>query len=140
MHVVLCVFPVLQSCTVHMSWVALCIFPVFVCPVLQSCTGHMSWVALCVFTLCVLCVQKLAKLVEEEKLREEAGFYDFSSEDEAEKELEAQLAKYVCLSGYLPSTTVGPAGTPPPPTLPYIHFVSCPQKLAFFSSVRQKQV
>ena len=119
-HVVLCVFPGLQSCTVHRSRVAL-YFPCF--------------------TLCVLCVQKLAKLVEEEKLREEAGFYDFSSEDEAEKELEAQLAKYVRLSGYLPSTAICPAGTPlSPPTIPYIHFVSCPQKLAFFSSVRQKQV
>ncbi|KAK7092444.1 GTP-binding protein 4-like [Littorina saxatilis] len=35
--------------------------------------------------------QKLAKLLEEEKLREEAGFYHFPSDDEDEKELEAKL-------------------------------------------------
>ena len=50
------------------------------------------------------CLQKLAKLLEEERLREEAGFYDMPSEDEEEKQLEAQLAAYVPLT-YLPSTS-----------------------------------
>ncbi|XP_076456170.1 GTP-binding protein 4-like [Babylonia areolata] len=36
---------------------------------------------------------KLGKLMEEERLREEAGFYDLPSEDDDEKELEAQLEK-----------------------------------------------
>jgi len=36
--------------------------------------------------------KKLAKLLEEERLREEAGFYHFSSDDEEEKELEQKLA------------------------------------------------
>ena len=96
----------------------------FLCCSLALCTDPgLHCVYFLCFTLCVLCVQKLAKLVEEEKLREEAGFYDFSSEDEAEKELEAQLAKYVRLSGYLPSTVIGPAGAPlpPPPILKPYH-------------------
>ena len=76
-------------CTVCVSCVALSVF----CPCFLCCTVCISRIS-----VCVLCVQKLAKLVEEEKLREEAGFYDFSSEDEAEKELEAQLAKYVPVS------------------------------------------
>ena len=112
----------------------------FLCCSLALCTGPgLHCVYFLCFTLCVLCVQKLAKLVEEEKLREEAGFYDFSSDDEAEKELEAQLAKYVCLSGYLPSTVIGPAG-PPSPRPQFsnhiIHFALCPPPPKKYKKIR----
>ncbi|KAL8591136.1 hypothetical protein ACOMHN_063760 [Nucella lapillus] len=37
--------------------------------------------------------EKLAKLVEEERLREEAGWYDMPSDDDDDKEMEAKLTK-----------------------------------------------